>query len=171
MPSLLPYEIISAGGDQLMLWREMVILVSRADPSLEMLEGLEKASLELLEAYPTGIAHLLIVRVNVVPRDPAVRRRMQENMRTHGSRMRAAATVLQGAGLRAVAMRLVLIGLHKVTNNEVPSYFTSDLREALRWLLPRLSGGEARFAELEELAASIELSIRDAEEKLGFRGG
>ncbi len=155
MVSSLSFRLSHDGRQEMILWRDILVVVSNVQPSIEHVLEFEEVALELHRTYPGGIGMVVVINGRISPPTAAVRAEMHASLTRIGSIVRGSVSVVEGAGLRAAALRSVLMGTQLILGRRMPMHIERDIPSALAWLLPQLVGGTSRLDELEEAVQYI----------------
>jgi hypothetical protein len=138
-----------------MLWKDVMVLVDdgRADPADYATLG-DRVAKEL-ERHPQGLGALTLVPVDAKPLPPEVRRAVGELLVRLSGSLRCAAWVVESRGFEGAMVRGVLTGVRLFGRYPYPTHVSTELEEALEWMMPHLAGGATRRSDVPTVARFI----------------
>jgi serine/threonine protein kinase len=113
--------------------------------------------------HRTGIGGLTIVPRDARPPSDEARVAIHDLLRRLGTSLRCYCWLVEGTGFHAAMVRGVLTGVRVLGRLPYESHVSSDMTEALSWIVQRLDGGDRRLAEVPEGARLIAEQRRRSE--------
>lgn len=136
-------------------YRDLFIIVRGGRATVENQRELERRLVERAVDFPGGIGVAVLIPSEVPPAEAHVRREILALLTRQASRIRGLVWVIAASGFQAAGVRAVATSYSVALRQHYPTFMATDLRGALKWLLPLL-GGPARLAELELTIAAID---------------
>ncbi|MEP7122557.1 MAG: hypothetical protein ABJE95_16665 [Byssovorax sp.] len=136
-------------------YRDLFVIVRSGRASVENQRELERRLVELAASYPSGVGVAVLIPASVPPADAPVRREIVALLTRQVSRIRGLVWVIGASGSEAASVRAVATSYSVALRQHYPTFMATDLRGALKWLLPLL-GGEARLADLDLTLQAID---------------
>jgi len=156
MSTALPLRFTCDHHAQIIVWRDVLVIVAYGPTTMESQNEIERTATALQDRVPAGIGFISIPLEHMGMPDEPVRREIRRVTSSIAPRMRGMVAVVEGSGLRVAAIRSLMMAFKMILQRHSPTHVTRDLRSALTWLLPRLDGGAARLDELDEVLLFID---------------
>ncbi len=106
-------------------------------------------------AYPDGLGALTIIPKEARPPTPEVRSAINELLGRLGPSLQCLCWLVEGGGFHSAMVQAVLTGLRMFGKYPYLTHVSTDLEEAVGWILPQLSGGGARLKSVKTTCRSI----------------
>ncbi len=123
-------------------WENLYLVVYRAAPKFEHLDGIEKDFQSLVSRYPNGIVSCVIIEPGTGAPEAKVRERSKAIMDGIAKNLRGAATVPEGEGLWGATMRSLLVGMTLLAPSSYPQEICKSQEEASGVLANWMNSGK-----------------------------
>jgi hypothetical protein len=141
---------------QFILWKDIFVVVDKGRAAASDYQGGEKLLLQQAARYPNGIGMLTVVPPDAVPPSADARAAIGLTLKRLGTGLRCASWLVEGSGFQGAMVRAVLLGLKIFGRNAYPTYVSTDLADALVWMVKELKGeGLARSGDVPAAARFI----------------
>jgi len=137
------------------MWRDVFALVDQGKTEVSDYPILERMVLEQAARYSGGLGCLVIIPSTASPPSEEVRRAINETLTRLAPKLRCLSWLVEGSGFRAATVRAALSGLRMLNRPPYPTLIASDMTEAVGWILPHLSDGKSREAEVPTAVEAI----------------
>jgi len=114
--------------------RDVFIVVWRTDTTQTLVRALGRHVERFSASHREGIAMIVIIEENCAMPDSATREVLATDMKKHESFTKQMALVYEGTGFRAAALRSIVVGLHMLSRQRVPTKVVSTVDEGVAWL-------------------------------------
>ena len=144
-----------------MVWRGLFAVFDDGTYEVRDYLVLEHKLSELAQRFPEGLGCLVVIPPGAKPIAEDVRKAIDHVLNSISVRGLVWAVLesgFRGATIRAILATLRLVGRRK----RYPTHVTGDLRSALSWLVPQLSGSGADMADMQEALTLYERHIDDS---------
>jgi hypothetical protein len=94
---------------------------------------------------PGGIGALTIIPREAKAPSPEVRNAINDLLARLGPSLRCLCWLVEGGGFHSAMVQAVLTGLRMFGRYSYATHVSTDLHEALEWMLPHLQGGPMRL--------------------------
>jgi hypothetical protein len=142
---------------QLIIWRDVFVLVDDGRAAAADYSRLGNLITEQAAKHPFGVAGLTVIPPNAQPPTPEAREAISNLLASLANKLRGACWLVEGGGFQGAMVRAVLTGLRLFGRYPYATHVSTQLTEALTWLLPQLADGNARLADLGKAADYITL--------------
>jgi hypothetical protein len=142
-------------GYVLLSWRNVLINRWTGPITLEALAAGRRVGDALEQEFGPSIGAMTIVASSVPSPPDTVRRQAADDMKRASHRMKVAATVIEGAGFRASAMRSAYATLNLFARTNHPTKVTGSLEVAAEFVGAGLGHSAAEIRALLDAASSI----------------
>jgi serine/threonine protein kinase len=149
----------------LVTWDDVFVLVDYGEASPADYANLGATIYAAAEKYPRGIGGLAIIPSSARPPSPEARSALNKVLREPRRAMRCFCWCVEGTGFQGAMVRAVLTGMRMFGPLPYESQVTSELREALGWIVTTLDGNDDRLATVSEGARWILEQRRKSEKE------
>ncbi|MBV9946243.1 MAG: hypothetical protein JOZ69_05290 [Myxococcales bacterium] len=146
------------------LWKDIFVVVDNGEGRASDYVTLAGLIRTQCTKYTYGVGCLTIIPSQARPPKDEVRRAMNDVLAGLDKSLRCLCWFVEGAGFQGAMARAVLTGLRAFGRYAFPTHVSSQLDEALQWMLPQLDGGARRLPDVPAAAAAI----RDGRQKHRF---
>ena len=141
-----PDRVVALAGKlQLITWSDVFVLVDHGQAGPAEYATLGEVVVAEAAKYPAGIGALTIIPPNAKPPAESARVALSELLQRLGSSIRCICWLVEGAGFQGAMARGVLTGVRMFGRLPYDSHVSSEITEALGWLLGRLDGTKERL--------------------------
>lgn len=149
-------------GDQLLIrWNEVLVWISRAEISDELLTTLRE-QLDTMSKDPNcpeGVAVLLIASNEHELPSPAMRRRIARGLAALGDHVQGVAAAFEGAPPWVSAAGRFIEGILELGPQRFPLKMFADREDAIVWLGEVVHGGDGRPVDTSGLGPLVEEAL------------
>ena len=149
MPALAPPAV------QVILWQDIFAVVDngRARPhEYGVLRSLITAQ---AEKFPNGIGCLAIIPRNATPPSDRSREALNLGLEAVRGSLRCMCWLVEGSGFQGAMVRAVLTGLRLVAQRSYATHVSTNVDEALGWMLTHLPGRTSSPTDIESARRAI----------------
>jgi hypothetical protein len=142
---------------------EVLIMLSRAEPSLEFLQRTVRLIQDTAREHPEGLGLFVVISADAKPPSDAARQYFARSVTEYGQKVRAMARIVEGIGFLAAAKRSAIAMIQLVSRLPFPAKVFGTQTEAAVWLTQEITKTtQVRRSVTELIGASLELrSIHD----------
>jgi hypothetical protein len=141
---------------EFVFWNDIVVIIDRGRTRASDYSGLEKLALDQASRYPFGIGVLTVIPPDAVPPSAEARNAISALLAHVGKGLRCLCWLVEGSGFQGAMVRAVLVGLKVFGRYPYATHVSTDLGEALTWMLEQLQGrGLARLGDVPAAERSI----------------
>lgn len=130
----------------LVTWSDVFVLVDHGKSEPAHYGMLGELVLELAASHSQGVGGLVIIPPNATPPSDAARVAMNAVMRRLGSSLRCFCWQIEGGGFQGAMVRGVLTGVKMFGRLPFETHVTTNLADALSWIVRKLDGSDRRLA-------------------------
>lgn len=145
--------VVSTGN--VILWRNIFVVVDNGKVPASEYSNLKQRIVDQASAFKDGVGGLVIIPQSATPPPEEVRKAINDALRGLADALRCFCWVVEGSGFQAAMVRGVLNGIRMFSRHPYPTFITSNLDEALAWILPQLGGNVLRTSDLNQARKQI----------------
>ena len=150
---------------QVILWEDLFVVVDDGRADAADYPRLGDLVMAQCERHPRGVGALTLVPANARPPTPEARRAIGELLARPAVSVRCAAWVVEGRGFEGALVRAVLTGIQVFGRYPYKIHISTELDEALGWMMAQLARGAARQGTVPMASRFIRLQrAREAPE-------
>ncbi len=140
---------------QVILWQDIFAVVDTGKARPHEYGSLRSLITAQAEKFPNGIGCLAIIPGNATP--PSDRSREALNLGLDAARgsLRCMCWLVEGSGFQGAMVRAVLTGLRLVVQRSYDTHVSTNIDEALGWMLTHLGNRASGPAEIEDARRAI----------------
>jgi hypothetical protein len=124
---------------QVILWEALFVVVDDGKGTVSDYDVLRKMVVEQSSRHPGGLGCLAVITANAKPPSDEVRASLNKTLEVVP--LKCICWQVEGAGFQAAMVRAVLSGLRFFKRQSYPTHISTDLVEAVGWMLPHLEAG------------------------------
>ncbi len=144
-----------AGAVRVTLWNDIVIVADNGRAAASRYVAVRNVVSKSAERYgKVGI--LTIVTADASPPADDVRNAMRAAMAGVEGHIKCICWLVEAIGFQGAMVRAVLTGLRVLRKHPYPTHVTSEMVDALSWILRQLDGGPRRLAQIQASIAEIQ---------------
>jgi hypothetical protein len=137
---------------------EVLIMLSRAEPSLEFLQRTVRLIHDTAREHPDGLGLFVVISADAKPPSDAARQYFARSVTEYGQKVRAMARIVEGVGFLAAAKRSAIAMIQLASRLPFPAKVFGTQGEGAIWLTQEIAPtAQARRSATELLAAAGEL--------------
>ncbi len=136
------------------VWQDIIIVVDDGKTAVSEY-GRLTATVNASEAFPNGFGLLSIIPESSSPPPEDVRKVISQILDSQGSRLRCVCWLVEPSGFRGASARAVLTGFRLFSRAHYPRHVSTNLEEALGWMMARLEGGDRRSRDIQSASTFI----------------
>ncbi len=121
---------------QVIRWEALFVVIDEGKGTASDYEVLRKMVVEQAAQHPGGLGCLAIITANAKPPSDEVRASLNKTLEVIP--LKCICWQVEGAGFQAAMVRAVLSGLRFFKRQSYPTHISTDLIEAVGWMLPLL---------------------------------
>jgi hypothetical protein len=138
-----------------MLWNDVVVVSDNGRAAISRYDAVSNViSKNALRYGKVGI--LTIVPADASPPAEDVRSAMRAAMARVEDQIKCICWLVEATGFQGAMVRAVLTGLRALRKHPYPTHVTSEMGDALSWILRQLDGGPRRLAQVEASVTEIQ---------------
>lgn len=124
---------------QVILWEALFVVIDDGKGTASDYDVLRKMVVEQSSRNPGGLGCLAIITANAKPPSDEVRASLNKTLEVIP--LKCICWQVEGAGFQAAMVRAVLSGLRFFKRQTYPTHISTNLVEAVGWILPHLEAG------------------------------
>ncbi len=132
---------------QVIVWRDIVVVIDngRARPGdYSVLRDLVRGQ---AVSFPGGIGCLAVIPQNAVPPSDEARQALNAALHEATGSLRCMCWLVEGAGFQGAMVQAIITGLRLFTRRAYATHVSTNMQEAIGWLLSNLGSPERRAAD------------------------
>jgi serine/threonine protein kinase len=145
------------------MWGDIFVLVDHGQARPQDYVTVGELVIAGAAMHPKGMGGLTIIPPDATPPSEDARLAMNRLMGGLGSSLRCFSWLVEGRGFQGAMVRAVLTGVKMLGRFPYEVHVSSEMGEALTWILRRLDGGDRRLPMVPEGVRAIEEQRRRAE--------
>jgi hypothetical protein len=155
MPASAPPEV------QVIQWEDIFAVVDtgRADPKEYAL--IRDLITDQARRFPGGVGCLAIIPQNATPLPEEARTALNAALAELGGSLRCICWLVEGTGFQGAMVRAVLTGLNFVAKRSYATHVSTNMREAIGWILTNLANARNRSGQVVLACDAIEGQRQD----------
>lgn len=147
---------VTEGACSIATFRNALIVIWRASPTVEGIAAIEEEGERLLERYPAGVGGLSVAPARLPPPGGAARQRAAVALPRLSGQAISIAVVIEGEGVWAGAARGIASGMVLMGRLRCPVRVASSVRAAAAWQAPLLAERLGEAFPPDALCAAVE---------------
>ncbi len=124
---------------QVILWEALFVVIDEGKGTASDYDVLRRMVIEQSSRHTGGLGCLTVIPANAKPPSDEVRASLNKTLEVIP--LKCICWQVEGAGFQAAMVRAVLSGLRFFKRQSYPTHISTDLVEALGWMLPLLEAG------------------------------
>lgn len=136
-------------------WRDVFVVVDTGRASRSDYQPATEAVQRQAQNYPAGIGILVVVPRNATPPAEDSRQGIEKTLADIADKIRCVCWLVEGTGFQGGMARAVLNGLRVFNRRPYPTYVSTNLQQALGWVLTHLDGGTARLPQVPDAVRAV----------------
>jgi hypothetical protein len=144
-----------ASAGNVILWRNIFVLVDNGKVPASDYATLQQRVVAQASGFEDGVGGLVIIPESATPPPEDVRNAINAALRGLAGALRCFCWVVEGSGFQAAMVRGVLNGIRMFSRHPYPTFITSNIDEALAWMVPHL--GQSAFQTSDLPAARLQI--------------
>jgi hypothetical protein len=149
-------------------WEDVFVLIDTGQGRAADYDPVCRAIVSQSERHGGGIGCLTIIPDKATPPSEEARRAINDAIGRIERKLRCLCWLVEGSGFQAAMCRAVLVGLRVFGSRTYPTHISTDIDEAVGWILPYLS--RSRPAERAQAVAAIRRGRMDEAPSLHMLG-
>src|SRR5262245_57929704 len=130
----------SAGGIPVLVWNDILVVIDDGKGRPFDYKLLQKLATERAQKHSAGIGVLTVIPKDATPPSAEARAAMNEAINNVLGSLRCLCYLVEGTGFQGAMVRAVLTGMRFLGQRPYATHVSTDLEDALGWMLGHLGG-------------------------------
>jgi len=141
------------------------VITATVEITMTGVDAIARAMARLQRRYPTICAFSITDRQSAGGIDPECRQGLIDLTRKYTHVLSGTATVLEGTGFRATALRSLVTAIHLASSSSHPAKVFASVQPALEWLASTQPAGALDISSIAQALATCRAQLKEKSSK------